>query len=210
MSRFLVLIVVVAVHLGLVAVFAVSGGRPRERLEEEPSITVVFLPEISTAQPVSRSNPASGAARGSAPGASKRVAPARTLAPPDSSAIAPRLNEVEELPAPASIDWSKEATLSASRQIESMEDARRRAGAFTPWEANRAPPRKSKPEFGWSHARTHRIEALPEGGTLLWINDRCALAISGGLFPVCKLGKIEPRGDLFEFLHDPPEPGDRK
>jgi hypothetical protein len=55
--------------------------------------------------------------------------------------------------------------------------------------------------FGWSHSRVQRIEPI-EGGTIIWINDRCAIVLSGLLMPVCKIGKIEARGDLFENMQD--------
>ena len=42
------------------------------------------------------------------------------------------------------------------------------------------------------------------------INDRCAVAVIILIMPVCKLGKIEARGDLFQHMKDPPVMGDWK
>jgi len=209
MPRVVALIVVVAVHIGLIVIFAVSRKPHRERPEEERSIMVVFLSRMPAGELVSRSNPDTEANRKSGDDVSK---PAASSAALDSTAITPQLSEVGEIPAPASIDWSKEAELAASRQIDSLENARRRARGFTRLEANREPwtAPASKPEFGWSHAQTHPIEPLPEGGTLMWINERCALVLNAALLPVCKLGKIEARGDLFKHMNDAPEPGDWK
>jgi hypothetical protein len=122
------------------------------------------------------------------------------------------LSEVEVTPAPAPVDWYKEAELAASRQAASLENSRQRAAGFTALEANREPRNtpSSKPEFRWSHAQTHRIEPLPEGGTLVWINDRCFLVLNGGVLPLCSLGKIDVHGDLFEHMRDAPEPDDWK
>jgi len=66
-------------------------------------------------------------------------------------------------------------------------------------------------DFGWSEARTHRVEMLPGGGTLVRLNDRCAVVIGLPLIlPVCKFGKIPARGDLFKHMNEarpvPPAP----
>lgn len=61
------------------------------------------------------------------------------------------------------------------------------------------------PEFGWDYARTHRVEALPEGGMLLNLSDRCALVIYGFLIiPGCRIGRIPANGHLFERMRDGP------
>lgn len=60
------------------------------------------------------------------------------------------------------------------------------------------------PAFGWDYAHTHRLVALPEGGMLINLTDRCALVLYGFLFPVCRIGKMPANGQLFEHLHDRP------
>lgn len=115
--------------------------------------------------------------------------------PPESTNAAP--------PASPRIDWAREAELSASRQLQSDEDARRRAAPFSHDFSAQAPVRPT-PQFGWDHAHTQRIEPLENGGTLIWFNDRCGLVLAGMLFPVCKIGKIPARDDLFEHMNDPP------
>jgi hypothetical protein len=206
MPRVVVLIVVVVMHVGLVMVFSSSRRMHQKTEHDEQTMTVVLLPETLSA---SQSNPAPEATR------RPRRSPTRaathpelsTQTPSDSTAIT--ASEVEARHPPA-IDWAEEAKLAASRQIDSLARSRNRgAGIAAPGINLEAPPRP-KPEFGWSHAQTHRIEPLPEGGTLIWINERCALVLNGGLLPVCKLGKIEARGDLFEHMHDVPDPGDWK
>lgn len=62
-------------------------------------------------------------------------------------------------------------------------------------------PSRPKKEFGWSRARTHRIERTADGQTLLRLSDRCVLV--NLLLPVCQLGRIAARGDLFEHMNDP-------
>jgi hypothetical protein len=58
------------------------------------------------------------------------------------------------------------------------------------------------PQFGWDYAPTHRVEALPEGGLLINLTDRCAVVLYVLLIPVCKIGHIAANGQLFDRLHD--------
>ena len=193
MYRIVVLIIIVGVHVGLMVVFS-SSRRLRPKTEpNERSMTVVFLSE---SLPSSQSP---------AVPRTSRKSPTRAATQTDSTAITS--SEVEPPPPPA-IDWADEAKLAASRQIDALERSRNRGGSIVAPEINLEAGPRPKPEFGWSHAQTHRIEPLPEGGTLVWINERCALVINGGLLPICKLGKIQARGDLFEHMHDAPGPDD--
>ncbi len=69
------------------------------------------------------------------------------------------------------------------------------------------PDHIKSPEFGWDLAHTKRIEPIEGGGTLVRLNDRCFLAL--GLFiplPICGIGKIPVRGDLFDHMRDQPVP----
>ena len=49
-----------------------------------------------------------------------------------------------------------------------------------------------------------RVEGLEGGGgSLLWINDRCFLVMTGLIpFPMCGIGKIPVRGDLFDRMRE--------
>jgi hypothetical protein len=58
------------------------------------------------------------------------------------------------------------------------------------------------PQFGWDYAHTHRVEALPEGGLLINLTDRCAVVLYVLLIPVCKIGHIATNGQLFDHMHD--------
>ena len=52
--------------------------------------------------------------------------------------------------------------------------------------------------------RYERIEPLKTGGTLIRLNDRCVLVFAVMVLPICQIGKIPARGDLFEHMDDPP------
>lgn len=111
-------------------------------------------------------------------------------------------------PPPARIDWDAEAALTAKHQAQSAAQPAPRSldqhGAGTDFDGGLGPDVESKPEFGWYHARTHRIEPLEGGGTILWLNDRCFIVMAGLIpFPMCGIGKIPPRADLFDHMRDP-------
>jgi hypothetical protein len=83
---------------------------------------------------------------------------------------------------------------------EALEAERRRNRKPAPDPRFARPARRA--QFGWDQSKIHRIEAMPGGGTVIHLNDRCALTLSGFLIPMCKLGKIPARGDLFEHMGD--------
>jgi hypothetical protein len=114
-------------------------------------------------------------------------------------------------PPPAKIDWNAEAALTARQQAQSVAAPRSRAldkhGTGTDLDGGLGPDPGSTPEFGWDHAHTHRVEALEGGGSLLWINDRCFIVMAGMIpFPMCGIGKIPVRSDLFDHMRDLPAP----
>jgi hypothetical protein len=109
------------------------------------------------------------------------------------------------------IDWNSEAELAADHQTRLAAEShhraldRRRPGANL--NGGLAPGAK-QPEFAWDHARIHRVEPIPGGGMIVWLNDRCAIAFLV-IFPfaTCGVGKIEARGDLFDHMRDARDAG---
>jgi hypothetical protein len=76
--------------------------------------------------------------------------------------------------------------------------------------AARDPPARPQKPFHWDKTHTQRFEALPEGGMLIRLSDRCQLTIAPLPLGGCSLGKIEARGDLFDGMNKPVEFGDWK
>jgi hypothetical protein len=108
---------------------------------------------------------------------------------------------------PAIVDWNAEAAQTAKQRAQSAAAPQPRAldkhGAGTDFDGGLGFDQGSAPEFGWDHARTHRVEAMEGGGTILWINDRCFIVMYGMIpFPMCGIGTIPVRGDLFDHLRD--------
>lgn len=64
--------------------------------------------------------------------------------------------------------------------------------------------------FHWDKTRTERIVALPQGGTLVRLSENCSLVITLLPIPGCRFGKLPARGDLFDGMNGPQQPGDWK
>lgn len=188
-NRALLFALALLIHAGL---FQLLLSPRHARLESPERRTVlVFLPDVpQPTRPPLEVAP---------------LAPPRLLelAPPASTApqlIAPP--EHAEARAPPAIDWRRDAEQVARDHALTAEAGRERqddSGAPQP-----------KAEFGWSHSRTHRVEPMENGGFVVWINDKCGVAISLMAMPFCQFGKKPARGDLFQHMDDPPTPGDWK
>lgn len=127
----------------------------------------------------------------------QNTSPAASTAP---QLIAPP--ERADTGAPPSIDWRRDGEQVARDHALTAEAARDHKD-------DHAAP-KPKPPIAWSHSRTHRIEPMENGGFVVWINDKCGVAVSGLAMPFCQIGKKPARGDLFEHMDDPPTAGDWK
>jgi hypothetical protein len=163
------------------------------------SLELVFIPPPIV--------PSEGTARNPTPTRRSQRAsqPSRAATPPPAQPnTAPSSDERNAIQAP--IDWAAELDR-AARDSVPAEPVREPRDFGFPHGAT-APSSKS-PEFAWSHARTHRAEAIPGGGLLVNLNDRCVIVFTPLPFPFCRLGKQPANGDLFEHMHDASPPGDR-
>ncbi|HEY6620904.1 MAG TPA: hypothetical protein VIY68_15265 [Steroidobacteraceae bacterium] len=131
-------------------------------------------------------------------GPSKTVPRHRIDRMPDSPSIAPLPKEVDSATHPTP-DWSQELQLAAKNAVAKELERKKHEADFT--HVFPTQPKKP-PQFAWNYAATHRIEALPQGGLVIHINDNCALLIFPLPFIGCSIGKRPANGDLFEHLHD--------
>jgi hypothetical protein len=186
-------LVVLAIHVVFYLLFAVLRGPTRDLSEADaPATTLIFVPEV--VKPVESTSAPAVAGR------VRRRPPPRAGSPPQpepDSAITP---------AP---DWRAEAGIAANNVLEAERRKHANPSVLEPHDFSGATPGStdlSKPKFGWSHASTQRVQVVP-GGVVLNVTDRCAIGL---LFLVpligCQVGHIEPQGNLFEHLHDPPAP----
>lgn len=109
---------------------------------------------------------------------------------------APKARALERVPH-APVDWQQAIRDEVRAQAHSAPSRLQFGFPRSPPQGPAAPP-----AFGWDYARTHRLEELPEGGTLINLTDRCALVVYVLLIPVCKIGRMPANGLLFEHIHD--------
>jgi hypothetical protein len=198
--RPIVLAVVAALHAALLLM--ASHWQTHLRLRTEESL--VFLPLPAHGQSAEETSPPPP----SLP---------RKKAPPSHDTqlvvVPPPAEPPPAEPKPANVDWNAEAVLTAKQRAQSAAAPppraldKRLAGMYV--DVGPGVDQGNAPEFGWDHARTHRVEALEGGGgSLLWINDRCFLVMAGLIpFPICGIGEIPVRGDLFDHMGDPKATG---
>jgi hypothetical protein len=195
--RGLAFIAIVLAHVALVALLMRPLRQNTTEQVELPRMTVVFIdPDASrvTNESLPFSTPLP-------------PLPAPLITPIEPSSAITVAPEVSPETSPPSVDWQKETQTAAARTAEGLATQGQRKGKYAPDPRFARPA--PRPKFGWDESKTHRIEILPDGaGTLIHLNDRCALVLSAGFFPVCKLGKIAARGDLFEHMGDRPADDD--
>lgn len=189
-------VAIAVIHFALIVYVAFTRA-PGLRATEDSFVTHVFF--LTEAEPSAEVR----AAPSSTPGA-RRASPPVLSAP---ITLPPEPPTPETPSASPRIDWAREAELSASRQLQNDDEARRLAAPFT-HDFGAQGPVRAAPQFRWDHAHTNRIEPLETGGMLIWLNERCAVAVAGAVFPVCMIGKISARGDLFEHMKDAPVLGE--
>lgn len=137
--------------------------------------------------------------------AEPRKTPQRTATTPPQRRIAnapvsptpiPGTNEENNAIRPTP-DWNTELQLAAKNVLAKELEKKKHETDFT----HQFPTQPTKPpQFAWNYAATHRVEALPQGGLVVHINDNCVLLI----FPLpllgCAIGKRPANGDLFKPL----------
>jgi hypothetical protein len=194
-ARALAFVAVLAAHAALLFLLWALRGGSTDAARDAATTVLLLLPTSDQDQVGAPSAASQSQARG------RRVRrDDRPQQPAEAAARAPAPNSSS---APVAIDWAREAALAASRQIDAAEEAARKAQAFSARIGRSlATPKSPAPKFGWSYAHMHRFETVP-GGILFNLNDRCVILLSFMLMPICRIGKIEERGDLFEHLHDP-------
>ena len=216
LARLAITVLIVVSHALLFRLLSGSSRAPSEPPAHDVVTAYLVLPASETVRAIARVRSTPRITSG-ASGASGKVpalrAHSRSPRPTERGAAAalaarPTMRQPAGA-APvraASIDWEKEGERAAQHELAAEERSRQLASALNsrtgaaPSSPN--PPRRA--EFGWAHSRIHRIEQRRGVGILVWLNDRCALLITGmAIVGGCALGRIEPRGDLFAHLKEP-------
>jgi hypothetical protein len=193
LRRSTIFALVAALHVALL----LMASRWQTRLDLRTEESLIFLPLPAHVQPAAQAPPPA-------------TLPRKKSAPTHDTQLVVVPTPAEPQPAeqnPAIVDWNAEAALTAKQRAQSAAAPQPRAldkhGAGVDFDGGLGPDEASKPEFGWDHAHTHRLEAMEGGGSILWINDRCFIVMYGMIpFPMCGIGKIPVRGDLFDHMRD--------
>jgi hypothetical protein len=188
-----ILALVVALH----AAFLLIASRWQARLDLRSEESLVFLALPAHRQSAEEAAPPPNVPRKTPPPAHDMqlvIVPTPAEPPPPEQS-------------PAIIDWNAEAAITAKQQAQSAAAPPPRAldkqSAGMYFEGALPSDPGNTPEFGWDHSRTHRVETIEGGGSMIWINDRCFIVIYGMIpFPICGIGKIPVRGDLFDHMRD--------
>jgi hypothetical protein len=115
----------------------------------------------------------------------------------DSSISMPSNPQVEGNP--QNLDWAAAAERAAARISQDTPAP----------DVHTAPHTPIKP-FAWDKAHTERWSPATGGGTTIRLGDHCEVTFLPLPVGGCLIGKIEPRGDLFEEMKRPVEFGDWK
>jgi hypothetical protein len=181
-SRLIALVAVAALHAAMLG--SISARAPRIGANtNDPAMTLVQLPPVT--QP-----PAVVSERATRPA----MPSSEIWTPPPTLSTESTPAGMEGVP----IDFAHEAKLAARRAADAIE-----------LEHEPETVRKPPPEFGWSKT-AQRVEALPEGGVLIRLSERCVVVVSLVVLPACAVGEIPANGKLFEHMDDAPTLGDWK
>lgn len=126
---------------------------------------------------------------------------AREIAAPPAEAMAPAADVSAAIP--PGIDWYAHGADAAQRATA---EPATRSFDFP----RREPARRERKEFGWDKTHTERVHALEGGGIGIHLSDNCELVIAPFPMAGCALGRRKARGDLFDEMKAPVEPGDWK
>jgi hypothetical protein len=145
--------------------------------------------------------PAADASTPRRPADQRQSAASKAAAPKPAAATGNVITVSPELP---KIDWENEADLATQNAMTNAakENAYRNLSALSPeqlsWvRQNHLEP--AKPGIPWKY----RVVEITEGGLpIIHINDHCVAVPFLLMMVFCKIGTIEPKGDLFDHMRD--------
>jgi hypothetical protein len=189
----MVVAVVAGGHVAVLALFAIHQVRETGKSSDERMTLIVLDSLEATSRPRTTVTPPRPPAT-----------PRSTLAPAPTALPAPDVSTAIDLPdAVPDVDWYAHGTDAAQRAA--AERTTRDFGF-----PRREPAARDKKEFGWDKTHTERVHALEGGGIGIHLSDNCELVIAPFPMAGCALGKRKARGDLFDEMKAPVQPGDWK
>jgi hypothetical protein len=193
--RLLIFVVVILCHVSIL-LLVTRVARVRISFSMARNEPLILVP-VAPTQHLPREPPQPNRA------ATQRVPVAKPRGlPPDQA------NPTNEAPAAPKIDWANEADLAAQNAMAraaAEENYRNLSGLSADqlkWvRENELVP--AEPGIPWKY---RRVEITEGGFPIIHINDHCIAVPLLLMMVFCKIGHIEPNGDLFEHLRDPPTP----
>ena len=206
--RVAAIVVVLIIHVALFILFAtLRNTLPRSEEEEAAPSMRLYLPPDEVDTPVSRA-PQPPQSALPHPVSPKRAAP--VAGKPPGAIVRPEPQPPSNaISVPPATDWRHEMQVAANNELEAEERKRHTPSLLAPHDFSQVRAGStdySKPQFPWSHAATHRVEEIPTGGLLINVSDRCSIAWVVLPLLICKVGKIQARGDL--LMKDAPALGE--
>jgi hypothetical protein len=178
---------VIVGHVAMLALLTTRSERDTDSTADE-RMSLVFVEPLEAAPVVA---PVDRLGHPSRPARAPALAPGTTAEPAATAR------------SPSAVDWYAGAS----------EAARRAAAAPVTADfgfPKRQPAPRAKRPFGWDTVHTERVHALEGGGLGIRLSDNCELVLLPLPMGGCALGKRKARGDLFDEMQAPAEPGDWK
>lgn len=194
--RLLIFLAVFICHVAMIFFLIRAARSPISSLMEVNERLVLLLLPPKAREPDAATSPR---APNQPPSRASKVRPTKPADNADNSI------SVSPAAQPPRIDWEEEAEQAAKNVIADAEkeNAHRNLAALSPeqlsWvRQNHLEP--ATPGIPWKY---RRVEVTEGGFPIIHINDHC-VAIPLMMFMVfCRIGHIEPKGDLFDTMRDP-------
>jgi hypothetical protein len=114
--------------------------------------------------------------------------------PPVRASFPPRvefdIGSVQPEKSPPALDfYSDLGSIAQARIAKSQEQQRQRDAIGSIHEPSEPEGSARGKTFDWDEKRTHRVQVLPAGGLVIWLNDNCKLGIGFWVAISCAIGK---------------------
>jgi hypothetical protein len=194
-GRGLILLAVLAAHVAFVALLLREDRQGRTAAPARDSEGLLILPIGRPRTAVAKIVPE--------PAAKPRMPPLELMLKiPDLEPDAAATVIPEELPPP--IDWEREAEIATQNALKDAETrgAYRDLSALSPAQLSWVRENHFEPAAPGIPWKYRRVEVTEGGFPIIHINDHCIVVPLLMMMVFCKIGHIEPRGDLFEHMRD--------
>ena len=196
-KRYLVWLVVVLAHAGLIAAMLLSRPRLSREMRTPTSLSLLQLPNQSTTIDATKISVHIDA-DASHPRITADLPPPPIVINNNAITLSPTQQQQQR------IDWDRESELAVQSSIAQVgkEKNYRDLSSLTPEQLDWVKKNHMEPMPAFQWDQNSRGEMLRHG--IIKLNDYCVLIV---VIPFCRFGgKIQYNGDLFKDMHDPKSP----